>query len=1412
MTSSHVSSARVAELGDLARSRPKPQRQVAGDDDATWQALLSSVGPRSERLAAEVDAEGGVEYKLHLSGISGDRFQGLLTQCMWRLREGGGRATYLLGVADDGVPVGIPPTAMRHSIATVRAMAADAGATVTRVTLRRGWQEIVSPGMTSGSASAAGDDDGEEEQDESMPLIAEVNLSKDAATAAGSASLAGASGDGRSRAGSSVSRGGGGRGALAQPELRLAVVGPLGSGKSTWIACVTSGCFDDGRGSARGKVFRHPHEVFSGRTSSIGRHLIGFDRDGALVSGGGDKFLGLSLASQTRHAPVSPALTAVPAGRRDSASTAPPSPALSGQSLVGAAPVAEGVPDLLASGIGAEDIAASSSSLITLLDLAGDSRYLRSMLAGLLGSQPDCLQIMVDPRSCCVHAGAAGSADVLAGAAGARVSGPTGVSASRTSLGPAGDAAASGGSGRGHDRHAPNAGGERVGGAAAAAAGGLASGGEVRTSVADTLRQCSTEAVAATTPKQGAALTTEWPSPSPLDLTSAFAPSAGGVCSTAAGSEHRPMDGASVLSGSAASESDSAGAPSVDVPSGPATVVTSAGGVAAGGSSPQGLRSTSNASALSDGGGGGASPLPVPTQQHIALAVALGLPFYFVLSHADCVTEEQMQCALGALSHYVGRIRGGGSHGRVAPASAESDAAAEAAGTGLLHPLVWRVRTAEEGAAAAHALCTPPAVGHTASTSAAAASAAAAAPTARSSEAAPVPTFCISSVTGSGFDPLLRFLSALRPLHDWAAAAAAPPAFQVQEVLSVEGCSVVAGLVTAGVVQCGAVLMLGPDPLGSFAPVRIGCIHVKRTTVDTASAGQLATFQLMHVASNCNVELECLRRGHVLVAATPIASDATAAAGVEPTPALEPTLPASARLHGAFAAPSTGFAPGAAVGCTLAAAVPVATDFVVAVHVFHQPGLPAFLVRAGKDVVAYCGAVRQPARVLSVRRMHAPAASRAAANGPHSAAAAARSTTGAISSVAASGCPPGASHRHPARPTVLRISLRFLQQCEVVPVGAAVVLRDGQSLAAGAVLESHAMCAPKPRSRHAGSGLRGAGGALPAAGAGLSASAGARAAAGCGVSGVVGVGATGASSMAGITPRGLITPALATCAATHSAIGGVSGSLMILGQQQTGAERSLSAPPAATARSPRPPGAVGSGGVGSAEEETAGDAASVDTTSSNPGSGAAGATSGRGGGDGAAAVGESLRQLSRRNLRRLEARRSASGALPSLGTGFFRHSPHSVTDTPTGTGARSGLLHSGGGSTGSLPVAGNGTFGGLGRDDGGVDAAAAPVLQASAGPDSPASFASGRDGARGQPLSRRSQRQRPGSAAASAAASAGGSAASSPLLRGAAGTAGTPSGSKPRDVPVIGHGMGFDDEDEDEGGGLLAALGAAGGF
>lgn len=54
------------------------------------------------------------------------------------------------------------------------------------------------------------------------------------------------------------------------PEVRCAVVGNVDSGKSTTLGVLTRGGLDDGRGKARVVLFRHKHEIESGRTSSVG--------------------------------------------------------------------------------------------------------------------------------------------------------------------------------------------------------------------------------------------------------------------------------------------------------------------------------------------------------------------------------------------------------------------------------------------------------------------------------------------------------------------------------------------------------------------------------------------------------------------------------------------------------------------------------------------------------------------------------------------------------------------------------------------------------------------------------------------------------------------------------------------------------------------------------------------------------------------------------------------------------------------------------------------------------------------------------------------------------------------------------------------------------------------------------------
>ena len=62
--------------------------------------------------------------------------------------------------------------------------------------------------------------------------------------------------------------------------IRVAVVGNVDSGKSTLTSVLTKSILDDGRGSARLRVFNYDHEAKNGRTSSIANEIMGFDETG----------------------------------------------------------------------------------------------------------------------------------------------------------------------------------------------------------------------------------------------------------------------------------------------------------------------------------------------------------------------------------------------------------------------------------------------------------------------------------------------------------------------------------------------------------------------------------------------------------------------------------------------------------------------------------------------------------------------------------------------------------------------------------------------------------------------------------------------------------------------------------------------------------------------------------------------------------------------------------------------------------------------------------------------------------------------------------------------------------------------------------------------------------------------------
>ena len=63
-------------------------------------------------------------------------------------------------------------------------------------------------------------------------------------------------------------------------DIRVACLGNVDAGKSTLLGVLSSGDLDNGRGRARLNMFRHLHEIQTGRTSSISHEILAFDSDG----------------------------------------------------------------------------------------------------------------------------------------------------------------------------------------------------------------------------------------------------------------------------------------------------------------------------------------------------------------------------------------------------------------------------------------------------------------------------------------------------------------------------------------------------------------------------------------------------------------------------------------------------------------------------------------------------------------------------------------------------------------------------------------------------------------------------------------------------------------------------------------------------------------------------------------------------------------------------------------------------------------------------------------------------------------------------------------------------------------------------------------------------------------------------
>ncbi|KAG8511930.1 GTP-binding protein 2 [Galemys pyrenaicus] len=221
--------------------------------------------------------------ELKLVNPSQYRFEHLVTQMKWRLQEGRGEAVYQIGVEDNGLLVGLAEEEMRASLKTLHRMAEKVGADITVLRER------------------------EVDYDSDTPRkITEVLVRKVPDN-------------------------------QQFLDLRVAVLGNVDSGKSTLLGVLTQGELDNGRGRARLNLFRHLHEIQSGRTSSISFEILGFNSKGEVVN-----------YSDSRTA---------------------------------------------------EEICESSSKMITFIDLAGHHKYLHTTIFGLTSYCPDCALLLVSANT-----------------------------------------------------------------------------------------------------------------------------------------------------------------------------------------------------------------------------------------------------------------------------------------------------------------------------------------------------------------------------------------------------------------------------------------------------------------------------------------------------------------------------------------------------------------------------------------------------------------------------------------------------------------------------------------------------------------------------------------------------------------------------------------------------------------------------------------------------------------------------------------------------------------------------------------------------------------------------------------------------------------------------------------------------
>lgn len=351
---------------------------MTGAKETANGAGLTSKDKRVISVAEPENTSGNVEYKRQLLNCTASRLEKLKTQMSYRLDEGNGSCVYRIGIEDDGCHSLIDYHACAETAKVLEYLARSLNAVVVERKMIQNELVNTAKGVIlkdSGDTlvvledSLLGDgkeqifDDPEEapkEQNETKAsldknsgiytrcdltvqriethLLDPSPIQKQANKNTNKRDSGERIRTNASEADEPLSVGE----TLSARNLRVAVVGNVDAGKSTMIGTLTSSLLDDGRGSSRTSIMKHRHEIESGRTSTASTHLMGFRSTGQAIAG----------------------KDSVRANRRKTE----------------------------------DEIARESYRVITLMDLAGHEKYLKTTIHGVASGMADYALILVNSR------------------------------------------------------------------------------------------------------------------------------------------------------------------------------------------------------------------------------------------------------------------------------------------------------------------------------------------------------------------------------------------------------------------------------------------------------------------------------------------------------------------------------------------------------------------------------------------------------------------------------------------------------------------------------------------------------------------------------------------------------------------------------------------------------------------------------------------------------------------------------------------------------------------------------------------------------------------------------------------------------------------------------------------------------